>query len=132
MASDMTALVEMRAGLLHHSGPFRNLGLDVSLELLRRVADNVDTEIVKSLLRGRVFQRFDCRKIQSFDDLFRRACWRDQAVPRRGVEALDAELIDSGQVWQQGGALERGDRQWPHAMVLDQPDHGCCRGEHHL
>src|ERR1051325_7686497 len=65
-------LIDLRAGLLDHSGPLRNLGLDVGLELLRRVADDIDAEIDQRLLCRGVFQRFDGGEVQGVDDLLRR------------------------------------------------------------
>src|SRR5436190_19644708 len=78
--------VEARAGGLHHGRPLGDFRFDIGIELLRRIADDVDAEVAELPAHEGIVQCLDGSVMQRADDLARRAGRRDETVPGGGVE----------------------------------------------
>jgi hypothetical protein len=131
IAETTSLYAKLRARCLDHRGPFRNFRMNVGCELLGRITGDV-AKLVERMLNARIVQGFDNRLVQDLDDVCRRAGRRHQAVPGRGVEAADAELVDGRNVRQARRALERRHRQRPQLAALDKTHRAGRGGEHHL
>src|SRR5712692_7034604 len=115
----MTTSIELCPRRLYDRRPFWNFGSDIGGEILRGAADEVDPEIAEGLLDGGIVERDRKRTVKRLDHLVRRACRRDQSMPRGRIEILDAELVDGRDVRQDRAALERRDGQRSHLALPD-------------
>src|SRR5262249_40180775 len=116
--------LHLSAGGFNDRGPFGNFRLDIGGELLRRAANEIDAEIGERGLDRRIRERRPERAVERCNHLLRRTRGRNQPVPRRGVEILDAELVDGRNVGQDRAALEAGDCKRTHFALLDVRNDG--------
>src|SRR6202008_2348200 len=76
---DMTSLLRVHVCVAHHLAPFRHLGLEERLELLGRVADDVEPEAGETLPQIGRLDDGDDLLVQRAHDLLRRARVDQQA-----------------------------------------------------
>src|SRR5215831_9467094 len=96
------------------------LGGDVRRELLRRVADDDRAGVLDALLHRRIVERLAHRVVDLVDDVLRQPLGPVDAVVRRPVDRLEADLLERRNVGQHGETLRRRDDDRDEAAFLDE------------
>src|SRR5262245_35663220 len=90
--------VQLDVRLANRRAPLRVLGLDELAEFLRTAAERRAAVLEELLLQLRGAERLVHLRVQLVHDRLRRARGRDEAAPRRRLEARIALLGDGGNV----------------------------------